>query len=370
MQNLAISGYTKQQVVDALHGKYRPRNIKFRYDLLDKNEVKKSTLSTVASGEISMQYMSDIKRTAKFKIKEDSYINWLSDRIQLFYMLQMHDLNWIEWSLGIFLLSSPTRVEENNKIYREVEAYDGLQVLKDDKFSERYTITTGTNYYQAILSILQSAGITKFNIQQATQVLTTDREYEIGTPKLKVINELLADLNYTPIWVDEVGFYTSSLYVNPSVRALDYAYEDDELSIICNGLKDTVDTFAVPNKWTRVVSNAETAPLVSTYTNNNPSSPTSTVNRGRTIVDYQKIDSIADQTSLDAYVKRLAFEASQIYGYINFETAIMPIHSYNDVLQIKYSSLNINDKYSETGWSMPLKVGGKMKHECRRVVSI
>ncbi|MGC7873915.1 hypothetical protein ACPUYX_20800, partial [Desulfosporosinus sp. SYSU MS00001] len=150
MQSLNIGGYTQQQVMDVLHMKNCSRNIKFRYDLLDKNEIKKSTLSTVVSGEIDMQYMADIKRTAKLKIEDDGSINWLSDRIQPFFMLQMPDLNWIEWSLGIFLLSTPTRIEENNKIYRDVEAYDGLQILKDDKFTERYTIAQGTNYYDAI----------------------------------------------------------------------------------------------------------------------------------------------------------------------------------------------------------------------------
>lgn len=370
MQSLAIGGYTQQQVMDALHAKYRPRSVKFRYDLLDKNEIKKSTLSTVVSGEIDMQYMADIKRTAKFKIEDTGEINWLSDRIQPFFMLQMPDMNWVEWSLGIYLLSTPTRVEVDQKIYRDVEAYDGLQILKDDKFIQRYTIPAGANYYTAGITILQSAGITKFNIQQTDKVLPADKEWAPGTTKLQAINELLADLNYTPLWVDEWGFYTSSLYRTPQIRAVDYTYANDELSIMYNGLQDTLDLFAVPNSWTVVASNAETAPLSSSYTNSNPNSMTSTVSRGRTITDFQTIDSIADQSSLDAYVQKLAFEASQVYGYVQFETAIMPMHSYNDILQINYSYMGISDKYSETGWSMPLEVGGKMKHEVRKVVSI
>jgi hypothetical protein len=119
-----------------------------------------------------------------------------------------------------------------------------------------------------------------------------------------------------------------------------------------------------------VLSDPELEPLTSVYTNNSESSPTSTLNRARTIVDYREVDNIADQQSLDAYVQRIAFEASQVYGKLVFETAINPFHGYSDILQINYSPLGINDKYSETGWTLPLKVGASMKHECRKVVTI
>ena len=87
---------------------------------------------------------------------------------------------------------------------------------------------------------------------------------------------------------------------------------------------------------------------------NNPNSITSS-SRGRTIVDFREVDNIADQESLDAYVQRIANNASQVYGYINFETAIMPMHSYSDVLDLGYSKLGIAGKYSETNWTLPCK---------------
>lgn len=61
---------------------------------------------------------------------------------------------WVQWSLGIFLLSSPIRIEENNKIYCDADCYDGLQVLKDDKFDTRYAIASGADYYGSVIAIL------------------------------------------------------------------------------------------------------------------------------------------------------------------------------------------------------------------------
>lgn len=370
MQIIEQGGYTRQQIIDALHAKHASRVIKFRYDLLNRQEIKIGTLDNVVSGEVSMASLAtEIKRAARFYMKENKDIDWLNDRVQPFCMLRMPD-GWVEWSLGIFLLNSPKRKEQNRQVYRDIEAYDGLQVLLDDKFDSRYAIASGTKYITAIQNIFFTLGITKINIPNTDLILGITKEFEIGTAKLRAINELLGELNYTSLWVDERGYYTAMPYIIPSDRAIDYQYKDDELSIIYPGLEEELDLFSVPNKFVVVQSNAEAEPLVSTYTNENPASVTSTVSRDRTIVDFRQVDNIANQAALDNRTKRIAFESSQVYGHTEFETAIMPIHSYSDLLQIQYSALRINDRYVETNWAIPLQAGARMKHRARKVVAI
>lgn len=370
MQKIEQGNYSREEIINVLHGVNGSREIDFRYDLLTKEEIKKAEISTMVSAEVSMNALADIKRTARFNIKDDNTIDWLNDRIQPFIMFKMPDGGWAEWSQGIFLLSTPVRVEKNGEVYREVEAYDGLQVLKDDKFDSRYYITLGTNYVSAIISILNSAGISKYNLEQTTASLQTTREWEPGTEKLTIINELLQEIAYTQLWVDEYGFYTAAKYRLPSERAADYSYKDNEMSVTYNEMSEELDLFSIPNKWVVIKSNAESSPLVSTYTNSNPDSITSTVSRGRNIVDYRTIDNIADQASLDDYTRNLAYESSQVYGHVAFETAIMPMHSYNDCLEVVYSSLGIDGKYIETSWSMQLVAGSRMRHDVRKVVQI
>lgn len=371
MQKLEQGIYTRQQIINQLHMVQGSNFIKFRYDLLNYGEKKIGELDTVVDGEVNMNSLADIKRTARVTLKEGSKnINWLSNKIQPFFMLRMPDGNFVEWSLGIFMLCSPTRKKENNGIYREVECYDTLQVLKDDKFDTRYAIAQGANYITAIINILSSSGITKYNLEQTTLTLPATVEWEPGTEKLAVINELLQQMNYTSLWVNEWGIYTASKYVSPSSRAAEYTYEDNYMSILGDDVEEELDLFCIPNKWVAIASNPETTALSSSYTNSNADSLTSTVNRGRTIVDYRTIDKIADQASLNAYVQKIAFEASQIYGNVNFPTALMPHHSYADVIQVKYNPLNLVSKYSETSWLMQLKAGAMMQHTVRKVVNI
>lgn len=362
----------EKDVINKLHMEDGTREIKFRYDLLNLNDIKIGELTSIPGGRLGLNSLAQIKRKGKFTFKENEFkdINWLNDRIQPFLMLKMGN-EWIEWPLGIFLISSPSRKTRNNAIYRDVEVYDTSLILLEDKFDTRYRISAGTNYVEAITQIINEAGIWKVNIAPMVGDIKIDKEFEIGTSRLEAVNELLKEINYTSIWVDEVGYFTSKPYVLPTHRTVEYEYRNNDMSII---LPDTsteeMDLFSVPNKWVVVASNPETEPLVSRYTNDNAGSPTSTVNRKRNIVDYREIDDILDQKTLDEYVQRIAYEASQVYGKFIFETAIMPHHSYMDSLYCEHTNLGIANKYIETNWEIELKAGGKMLHSARRVMQI
>lgn len=373
MLELGIGGYTRQQVIDVLHGRSGSRGVvKFRYDLLNKDEVKIGEL-TAQAGTVRMDSLGEIKRTARFTITENEAqdIDWLSDRIRPVFCLQMPDGNWIEWPLGVFIPSSPTRKSDGGRIVREVEAYDTSLVLKEDVFTDRYFIPAGTKYVDAIMDILNGADIWKVNILDHPGTLSRDKEFEIGTPKLTVVNELLAAINYTSIWMDEHGYFTSRPYVLPSDREAEYEYRTDDISIIYPGATEELDLFSVPNKWVRYVSNPDVGTILrSEYTNDLSTSPTSTVRRGRTIVNIEPVDDIADQETLDAYVRRIAYQASQVYGHLEFSTAVMPHHSFYDCLYIEHKGLGVSSKYMESSWELPLQADGTMTHSCRKVIRI
>lgn len=391
MQILERDGFTEAQIKLALH--YPHRRIDFRYELLDKDGVKKADLYNVLSAEVSHKALATIKRTARFTLRDEENINYLQDRIRpiarvfvppgrvfpnyfAFYSQQFAALieeakiaitsGWAEFSLGEFLLSSPTRTEDNGQIIRDVEAYDGLVILNDDKFDADYTVAAGTNYVQAIIDILSSAGITKYNLQETDKTLSNDIVFSIGTEKLLAINELLRSINYESIHVDVNGYFTSAYYRSPADRASEYDYFTNSESVIFGGFSEELDTFELANKWVIKADNGESVPLVSVHTNDNPESELSTTSRGRNIVDYREINDVADQETLDAYTQRIAYESTQVYGKVIFETGLMPMHDYFDVFNVYFNDLNISGKYSETSWTMPLSVGAKMKHEIRR----
>lgn len=276
--------------------------------------------------------------------------------------------NYVEWPQGVFLPSSPTRkVDAGGAVTREVDAYDQIIVYADDLVSTRYSVAAAANYVTTVTTLLGS--VDKLVVASA-KTLPAAMEWEPGTSKLRIINDLLAAVNYQSLTFDEAGRAVIKPYQAPSERPPEYAYLDDETSVMDPEAESTFDLFSVPNQWVLVVSNPDKPALTSTYTNASPTSLTSTVTRGRTITDFRQEQDAADQATLDAKVARLAFEASQVYESVDFTTAVMPIHGDLDVYNIGYELLVVGGKYSESSWSMPLEAGAQMRHTARRVVTV
>jgi len=305
--------------------------------------------------------------------EEDTYIpkkdviNYLSDRIKPYMEVEMESGVWVEFPLGVFLLNSPTRVDQVKGVYRDIEAYDQLVVLQEDKLLWNRTFW---GYPPEIVTdLLVSMGFKRSMISIPPGTKYGTWNFSMGTPVIEVVNKLLDSCGYTPLWTDANGVFRSSPYILPSDRSTDYTYQDDDLSVIYNGIDEELDLFNTANYFIVIQSNVEQAPLWASKANNDPTSPLSTVSTGRRIVDYREVDNLPTQADVEAYVDRLYQETTMAYEKIKFKTALMPIHEYQDCLRVIYSELEINDRYIETAWRMPLRVGGTMEHEARKVVS-
>ena len=71
--NLSRNGYSHDQVKQMLHGEKGTRDMRFRYHLLDEKDNFIAELDQVEGGSVEFSSFSDIKRTAKIDLKEDSY---------------------------------------------------------------------------------------------------------------------------------------------------------------------------------------------------------------------------------------------------------------------------------------------------------
>jgi hypothetical protein len=371
MLSLARNGYAAADVDAALHASRV--QMAFQYNLHDRLGVFKKILTTVESAQVAYSADAAIKRTLRLSMTEDPSVDFLSDQIRPWCLLTMPGGGpQVQFPLGVFLLSTPPRQETAAGVSRQIEGYDLLQVLADDKLSARYSVALGASYTSTIASILTGAGIAAAaqNITSSALTVPAAREWEPGTPKLTIVNDLLSAINYDGLFFDATGTAVARPYVSAQNRGVDYTYADDSRSVILPGVQQSLDLFGIPNTFVAVVSQPDRPPLTSTYVNSNPSSPTSTASRGRTITSVVTNQDAADQATLDARVARMAFEASQVYDTVSLSTGIMPFHGHRDVLQLNYSRLGITAVYEEVGWSFDLSVNGQMKHTLRRVVNV
>ncbi len=363
MYNLATGQYTAEQIREMLSN---DREVWYEFNLIDKNDAPIGQIT--ATGTIDYNSTVSIQRTAQLQIVEERDINFLSDRVKASQCIRT-PLGTEKFPLGVFFMSSPARQAYVGTVRREIECYDMTLQLRDDKFTTRYKVSSGTNYGQAVSSILITAGIKDAIITQTTKTLQSDIEFPIGMQKLEAINQLLKAINYNNIYANENGRLICEPYADPLFRTAQASYITNNKSIIFAGVKEELDAFNVPNKVVRYLNTADRATLISELTNTDADSPLSTVSRGRTIVDIKPVNDIADQATLDDYVKR-EMDSFKVYERVYLETANMPNHGNLDCIYVVDNELDVAGKFIEESWNMNLQLGGHMKHVLRKVVSI
>ncbi len=366
MLPLARNGLTAEQVRDSLHAKKGNRRVRFRYYII-RSGIRAGVLPGM-SGTVRYSAEDDIQRTASFEFSGEPAINWLVDQIQPIMEIQVDNI-WTEFSLGFFIPSTPTRNAEGRHISYTVEAYDRTIFAKEDCITERVFYPKGTPYLDIVQQLILSSGISDIEVISSDLKLPTDREFDIGTSKLEIINTLLSEINYLPLSINAEGRAVLKPYQEPNADNVSYSYRADQLSVLHSPASSTTDLYNVPNIFLAVVSNPEQEPIKSMYINDNPASELSTVRRGRNIVSQlYKPDAITSQEELDTYIRRIAFDQSQVYEAATISTALMPIHEGREVLEIRHPELS--GIFEEISWEMELKNGGNMSHSVRRIVQI
>jgi hypothetical protein len=372
MQPFGNDGYTSEQVVRQLQAVTGGRDLRFRYELLDSNNNFLRPLTGVLSGSIQFDASADVKRTGTFTLREgvDS-IDYLNNRIKPWVGVSMPDGGIREWPQGVFLLSAPSRtLSPSGVTVRSVQAYDQAVILSGDGVGDRYSIPAGKSFTAAIADITTGLGFGSF-VTPSSLTLPVTWDYEAGTSKLTILNDLLSAMNYRSAWFEEGGYLVCEPYVTPGNRAVSYTYATDSTSVITGDVSDDIDLFSIPNKWVLVVSDTDQGSFSSTYTNTSASSPTSTVSRGRTILKFMDGQSAADQASLDGLAARTAYEDSQVFENVSFTTALMPVHSNADILALSVGGLNLGDaRFEELSWGMELRAGATMSHVVRRSLPV
>lgn len=338
------------------------RRIRFEYYLYDKNDSLKFRFYNVLSCSLRYASLGSLKTSANITMKEDKRIDYLNDRIKVSCVI-----NDEKYELGTYLISSTKRSIKGKNVTRECTCYGKLLILQEDKVKERYVCNIGTNVINEVKRIL---GSLPFLIQDNLLTLKTSKEWESGTSKLQIINDLLDTINWNSLRVDASGKFITDPYILPSDRQIQSTYSVDADSIIYPEREYELDAFSVPNVVVMRSNSADiTPPLSSVYENHNADSQTSIENRGREIVYFEEVSDVVSQEVLNELAKKKLYEKTNIYSHLSFSTAIDPA-AFDYLRCIYVKAGDISDKFIQTSVEIECKAGGKMRREARKVVRV
>ena len=276
-------------------------------------------------------------------------------------------INGTDYPVGEFIVSSLKEKHAQNLDVIEIDAYDKTLVLKQSRTEGRLHIAHGTTYMSAIQALLTQDGIDRAISDECAETLQTDREdWEPGTPHLTIINDLLKEINFQNVWFDLRGNARLRKKREQTPANIDHTYNSGEFSIIKPICTRSIDIYEIPNVFIAMVSNADYAEaMIAMAENNNPSSILSIGARGRRIVaPIEKLQNIASQAELQAYVDKKRDASMLSEETVTFETANVPTHEVGDVIALNHEVLH--GLYTETQWSMRLGAGETMTHTARR----
>ncbi len=344
--------------VDVMDGEIKIGELKVEHPTV-------SMTSTVNSVDAEVKYSSTISTTGRIYQNgkpTDEFINWSKHRFKVW----LNNDGSLE-PLGVFIPQDTPKTTTSGSTLYKTTGYDTTVLAKNDCITERLALAQGTLYLDAIQSLLISAGINKIIADDSTATLQSDRDdWDIGTSKLKIANQLLSEMSFRSTDIDSNGYTLLKQYDPPSVKNIKHTYVDDEASIIEPDTEQGSNLFEIPNIWIATVSNPDLpATLVSKYVNDNPLSKTSTVYTGQNKVKTLSFDNIASQTDLDNAVSKQAFLDMQGIETIEFKTAIVSGHGTNDTVALRLPQFE--GIVSETSWEIDFD-SSIMTHSARKAV--
>lgn len=298
--------------------------------------------------------------------------NWLSDEIQPVMIV-----DGVEHSLGIFAMASVTPVEANGIQSMRVEAFDRCWRVRDTNAETRPYFASGTPYITAIEILLTGAGISTVLATPSGAVLAEDREdWEIGTSYLSIINQLLGEINYNPLFFTSEGYAILEPASVPAPSAIDHRISDaqDEIAEgaaridqMLPQISRETDVYNTPNVFVCCCANPDKSEnMVASAVNENPQSPLSVLRRGRRVVRVTQLDNIATLEELQAYADRQRNESLIGGETINIITALQPDYGVDDVVALRYKDLAAICILR--AYTMELRVGGTMQMALEKVV--
>lgn len=291
-------------------------------------------------------------------------INWLTDELAPYLLV-----NGTAYPLGILSAGTVTPKEADGVDTESVEAYDRCLRVRETRAETRPHFAKGSNYITVIQQLLTASGIASVISTPTEETLQSDREdWDIGASNLDIINTLLKEINYNPLWFDTAGMAILEPAALPTAANITHRLRDKRVeSLLLPGISRETDIYNAPNVFVCICQNPDyPAPLSAVAENTNMQSPLSIPRRGRRIVEVEYLDNIASQAALDAYAARKR-DLSMIRGEtLRLTTGLLPGFGVYDVTALEY--LGLFALTTERAWTMELGVGGKMKHVLERVV--
>lgn len=325
----------------------------------------------VESANINIDFDRSIVSGAMFQIKHLEDINYLSDLIKPWYVFNDNEI-----PLGHYMLLSPSKNTNCNMVSRNINGYDLLKALDQDKTIVSMSFSSGSNVVEEIEDLLDSVGSwVKYKIEPSSETLPDDVSYELGKSKLFIINSLLNMINYYPLWVNGNGIYKGIPW--SSTSNIVHEFEDNEISLYEDNVNLNIDYSEIYNRVVIIAPQLEqdAAQLYKVWSMEDEGLEDhafSYTNLGRYVTKIFQSEATS-QSYVDLRARRELRKMLEIEEAVNYNHAFVTsrlddgIPWQGDCYKFKNTNLDINYTYKIIKQTYDLKTGLSVNSNIKRM---
>ena len=244
-------------------------------------------------------------------------------------------------SLGTFLVQSPSYSFDGKIKNITLDAYTPLLELKETPTPLGYSILKGENILEIAYRIVREQVRAPVVKTQNDEILKTNFVANLDDTWITFVKDLIANADYS-LTLDDVGriLFTP----NQDTMSLQpiWTYDDSNSSILYPDLTVDRDLYGIPN-IVEVIYSDGTEYYYGRAVNDDPSSPISTINRGREITHRESNPSMLgnpSQRRIQEYAENLLKELSSLEYTVTYTHGYCPVRI-GDCVRLNYKRAGI-----------------------------
>lgn len=245
--------------------------------------------------------------------------------------------------LGTYLVQTPSSNHNGMMRLVSMDAYTPLLELKESLPPLGYAMLKGDNIMEQAYIITRNH--VRAPVVRPTSDITLQYDFVADTDDnwLTFVSDLVENAKYR-LHLDDMGRVLFAPKQETASLQPVWTFNDDNCSILCSDISMDHDLYGIPNVVEVIYSNGKDS-RYARVVNDDPDSPTSTVNRGREIVYRDSNPSLIGYTTqeqVEDYANTLLRELSSIVYTLTYTHAYCPVNI-GDCVRINHTRAGLTD---------------------------
>ena len=320
-----------------------------------------AVLDGVTGGSLTINGEAQIHGGGTITMDDAGTVDWLNARVQPWVAVGDQS-----WPLGVYVCSVPATDYTDAVTSATVDLLDKLAILDGAEIANTYSLPAGTVVTSAVRSLIEAAGEDRISLTESAKTLPAGVAWPPGTSRLRIVNDLLASINYWSLRCDPYGRYVVAPYTEPARRPIARVFARGDAAIHTPDMRVTQDLAAVPNRVVLTSTGTSgTEGLVGVADNIDPGSPFSIPSRGRVLSRTEQVDA-ADQATIMAMASRRLAELTSVTRTVSMSHAWVPLWPH-DIAVVTDRAVTVTRSVQST--TTDLQVGALQRTLLREVAT-